>query len=268
MIRLIVSDIDGTLVPEGVSYINPEYLDVIRELTDMGVQFAVASGRQVSSIDAVFHEIGNRIYYLSDNGAYIQRDEKALKEVCMAREDVKELLLDLQRIPEHHVLLSAKEGYYTDDKSSDFHNLVFEQYKGVGSVVDKLEAYADACIKVSLYYEKGAMMLYDLLDKRWKDRLQIYISGARWIDINAQGVSKGNAVHWIQKQYGITPEETVVFGDNFNDISMMERSKRSYASVLSHPDIKKAADYEVASYEVDGVLQVLKQIAEEIRNEK
>ena len=112
------------------------------------------------------------------------------------------------------------------------------------------------------------MMLYDLLDKRWKDRLQIYISGARWIDINAQGVSKGNAVHWIQKQYGITPEETVVFGDNFNDISMMERSKRSYASVLSHPDIKKAADYEVASYEVDGVLQVLKQIAEEIRNEK
>ena len=135
-------------------------------------------------------------------------------------------------------------------------------------MVDKLEAYADACIKVSLYYEKGAMMLYDLLDKRWKDRLQIYISGARWIDINAQGVSKGNAVHWIQKQYGITPEETVVFGDNFNDISMMERSKRSYASVLSHPDIKKAADYEVASYEVDGVLQVLKQIAEEIRNEK
>ena len=44
MIRLIVSDIDGTLVPEGVSYINPEYLDVIRELTDMGVQFAAANG--------------------------------------------------------------------------------------------------------------------------------------------------------------------------------------------------------------------------------
>ena len=32
MIRLIVSDIDGTLVPEGVSYINPEYLDVILDI--------------------------------------------------------------------------------------------------------------------------------------------------------------------------------------------------------------------------------------------
>jgi len=59
-----------------------------------------------------------------------------------------------------------------------------------------------------------------------------------------------------------------VFGDNFNDISMLERSVRSYASALSHPDVKKAAAYEVASYEEDGVLQVLKQILEELRNEK
>ena len=44
MIRLIVSDIDGTLVPEGGSLLNPEYMTVIRELTDRGVRFAAASG--------------------------------------------------------------------------------------------------------------------------------------------------------------------------------------------------------------------------------
>ena len=62
MIRLIISDIDGTLVPEGGSNINPEYMAVIRELLDLGVQFAAASGRQASSIDAVFHELRDRIY--------------------------------------------------------------------------------------------------------------------------------------------------------------------------------------------------------------
>ena len=40
MIRLIISDIDGTLVPEGGSVVNPEYMVVIRKLLDLGVQFA------------------------------------------------------------------------------------------------------------------------------------------------------------------------------------------------------------------------------------
>ena len=54
MVRLIVTDIDGTLVPEGGSRVNPEYMTVIRELTDLGVRFAAASGRQASSIDVIF----------------------------------------------------------------------------------------------------------------------------------------------------------------------------------------------------------------------
>ena len=43
---------------------------------------------------------------------------------------------------------------------------------------------------------------------------------------------------------------------------------RSYASVLSAPEVKQAARYEVASYEEDGVLQVLKDILQEVAHEK
>ena len=54
MIKLIVSDIDGTLVPEGNTDLNPEYLEVIKKLTEKGIVFAAASGRHASSINAVF----------------------------------------------------------------------------------------------------------------------------------------------------------------------------------------------------------------------
>ena len=47
MIKLIVSDIDGTLVPEGNTDLNPEYLEVIKKLTEKGIVFAAASGRHV-----------------------------------------------------------------------------------------------------------------------------------------------------------------------------------------------------------------------------
>ena len=268
MIRLIVTDIDGTLVPEGGNRVNPEYMEVIRELTELGVRFAAASGRQASSIDVIFHEISDQIYYLGDNGASIQRGGEMIRGMYLEKTDLSALLKELKGIPGQRLLLSVEEGYYTDEKDEDFHRLVFEDYKGAGKVVERVEDYLDRCIKVSLYCEGGARGFYDLLNDRWKDRFTIYVSGARWVDINGPKTSKGEAVQWLQDRYRITPEETVVFGDNYNDISMMMCAKRSYASELSHPDIQKAAGDVVASYEKDGVLQVLRQILKEVRNEK
>ena len=265
MIRLIVSDIDGTLVPEGGSLLNPEYMTVIRELTDRGVRFAAASGRQATSIDVIFHELHDRVYYLGDNGACILRGGETLKAMYLKEEDLRALLKDLRSIPDHQMLLSVEEGYYTDDPDEAFHRLVFEEYKGIGKVVDCMEDYADVCIKLSLYCEQGARKIYDRFYDRWKDKFTIYVSGAKWVDINAPGVTKGEAVRWLQEKYRITPEETVVFGDNYNDISMMMQAGLSYASELSGPDIKKAAERVVESYEKDGVLKVLKQILEEVR---
>ena len=46
MIRLIASDIDGTLVPDSSDHIDPVYYDLIRELKKRGVYFCVCSGRQ------------------------------------------------------------------------------------------------------------------------------------------------------------------------------------------------------------------------------
>ena len=64
MIKLIVSDIDGTLVPEGNTDLNPEYLEVIKKLTEKGIVFAAGSGSNASSINAVFWPVGERMYYM------------------------------------------------------------------------------------------------------------------------------------------------------------------------------------------------------------
>ena len=71
MIKLIASDIDGTLVADGTHELNPELYEVITALKDPGVQFAAASGRQWASIEELFRPVRERIFYLSDNGAYV-----------------------------------------------------------------------------------------------------------------------------------------------------------------------------------------------------
>ena len=52
MIKLIVSDVDGTLVEDGSADINPELFEVILKLREKGIQFAIASGRPWSQCRA------------------------------------------------------------------------------------------------------------------------------------------------------------------------------------------------------------------------
>lgn len=266
MIRLIVSDIDGTLLPEGATNLNPEYFEVIRRLTDCGVSFAAASGRQVSSVRSVFQSIEEHICYITDNGAYVLDGGQPALERTMCREDLKALLLDLKEMPEAGVVLSNTEGFFLDTYDEELYQLLYVQYKGTGGVLDSFDDYLDTCLKISLYFKDDSSRYFPAIHEKWSDRFTVNISGAKWIDICDKESTKGNAVRWLQQKLHVTPEETVVFGDNFNDVSMLQCAEHSYASVLAHPDVKKEAQHTVASYEEDGVLKVLRQILEEIES--
>ena len=57
MIKLVASDIDGTLLPEGTDKINPEIFEVILKLKEKGILFAAASGRHYCSISRLFEPV-------------------------------------------------------------------------------------------------------------------------------------------------------------------------------------------------------------------
>ena len=68
MIKLIATDIDGTLVADGTLDLNPEYYDVIKELKRRGTIVLAASGRQRASIEKVFTPVLDDISFISENG--------------------------------------------------------------------------------------------------------------------------------------------------------------------------------------------------------
>ena len=57
MIKLIVSDVDGTLVPDGSPDLDPEVFDIILKLREKGMQFVVASGRPWASVESAFEPV-------------------------------------------------------------------------------------------------------------------------------------------------------------------------------------------------------------------
>ena len=86
MIKLIASDIDGTLVKDGTLMINPEYMNVINKLVDQGIIFIVCSGRQFSSERKLFAPIADKLYYISDGGTVVRTPDKILKTYPMDEE--------------------------------------------------------------------------------------------------------------------------------------------------------------------------------------
>ena len=69
MIKLIMTDIDGTLVKDGSSTLPKELVDTVNALIDRGIHFVANSGRSLISTERLFDPIKDRIYYAACNGA-------------------------------------------------------------------------------------------------------------------------------------------------------------------------------------------------------
>ena len=69
--KLIATDLDGTLLPEGTFHLNPEYYEVIRRLHDEGHVFVAASGRHYSSMRKLLEPVWEDVIFLCGNGTYV-----------------------------------------------------------------------------------------------------------------------------------------------------------------------------------------------------
>lgn len=83
MIKLIATDIDGTLVKDGSLLIDPEYMSVIDRLIDKGIIFVVCSGRQFSSEFKLFAPIKHKLLYITDGGTVVRTPKEILKTYPM-----------------------------------------------------------------------------------------------------------------------------------------------------------------------------------------
>lgn len=262
-IKLIVTDVDDTLVPESHMDINPEYFEIIQRLLEKGIMFAGASGRQKVSIKKVFAPVQNQIAYLADNGTDIATQDF---EVSMKFEDddYKRLAEELQALGGSFKFMPCKPDWgYVDEKEMEFYKL-FERYGFQMKKVKDLIHLKDIS-KVSLYHPDGIPEeVEQRMKEEWSDKMDVCIAGQVYLDFTKKGCNKGNGVRIIQEHYGFTPEETVTFGNADNDISMILQAKYGYAVGNASENLKKAAYETIGEMKDDAVLNKMKEILESL----
>ena len=72
-------------------------------------------------------------------------------------------------------------------------------------------------------------------------RLKVTLSGQDWVDVSGQNVNKGEALRFLQKRYGVKPDECAAIGDYLNDVERLQSCGQSYAMKNAHPQLFSSA---------------------------
>lgn len=260
MIKMVVSDIDGTLLPDGTDRINPEIYGIIRELKKKDIIFTAASGRQYASMRYVFEPVADDIIFIAENGSNVMQHERCMFNSQMDPALAEELIRYLRRWETGHAMLSTAEEICIETEDPVFVSLLTDSYHNKIRIVDDLLSLCDQTSKISLYYTGGGIDAIDAeIRAKFGQRLNIAVAGDIWVDCMNDSVDKGSALAELQGNLGIGIDETMAFGDNCNDIGLLSRAKESYAVQNAHPKLKAAAKYVAPSYREDGVLKVIRE---------
>ena len=98
MIKLIAIDLFGTLLHNGAQKLTPRAIELIHELTQKGVHFVAASGRQYPALARLFEPVHEELLYIADNGAHVRVENKDLNVSKMDLETSHELVRDVRAI--------------------------------------------------------------------------------------------------------------------------------------------------------------------------
>ena len=85
MVKLIASDLDGTILRHGAQKVDKSTIEVIGKLLDAGLLFAPASGRQIVSLKRLFEPVSDRLVYISENGALSEYRGEVIAKTAMER---------------------------------------------------------------------------------------------------------------------------------------------------------------------------------------
>lgn len=167
-IKMICSDIDGTLLQYGRQKLEGEIFDQIRALHDRGILFCPASGRQYTSLRLLFEPVADCCVFLCENGGVLFKDEQCIAENPMPRALAEEIARDMWQNSDGRgeVMLSGQNCAYLMERGLGMLGrirFIGNRYK----VIADPSEIPEEIVKTSVYLHEGVEKYVDRFVPRW-----------------------------------------------------------------------------------------------------
>jgi Cof subfamily protein (haloacid dehalogenase superfamily) len=262
MIKLIVSDLDGTLLTRNKDVLEKDK-EALKLATNSGVEFAIATGRMDIEILKVLDITGQKGHRISQNGGFVY--SKDGEELFSYRFSPK-LALSLYDFlsstgEESAVTVFAESQAYVREKSERLEAIKDQLFFPIEIEPNLLEKMEQEIVTSKMTVNGDTDALKDLekqVNEKFGSELDTFISDPHCLDLMPKNINKGRSVKDLIDLLHIKPDEIACVGDSFNDISMFELTPHSYA--MSHGE---AAVKNHASYEVNNVHEMISHLVEQ-----
>lgn len=260
MIKLIASDMDGTLLDEN-SEVPEETYDLILKLRQLGVHFAVTSGRRYDTLCEFFSPVKDKMDFVASNGAQVFVDGEMVDREVFSHAAVKRLEQVVRQFDCLHLVLYDRTRSFLYDDYETYEREIDKDlpnaervYKAPGPEVNILKAsiYCDN--------ENYLMDMSYALTRELGDRFVFAPSGRKWIDPMQVGVSKATGVRQVMDAHGIHPRDVMAFGDAMNDYEILRFVGRSRAMGNARYAIKQIAEETVDTNVNHGVQKAMREV--------
>lgn len=265
-IKLIFSDIDGTILPHK-GKVSPATVEAVRACRQRGIEFVIASGRWYPAAFKVVEEqlgITDGYMIINNGGAVVRCDGSVLMEgglseaqahaawdilknepvmvTCYVRGGIFRLrswYLNKFRLPE-------KGGYFFGGN----YEIVDEDEEAFIAALSRLPYKIEA-------YSDDESILPAIQKKLEAAGLQVNSAFPFNLEIMAPGTGKGAAVNWLTAHLGFTREQTMGFGDFTNDLPMLRNVGWPVAVGNALDEVKAACRIVAPDCTDDGVAKTI-----------
>ncbi len=265
-IRVIATDMDGTLLdPKGQLDI-PRLEKILDKLDQCDIRFVIATGNEVHRMRQLLGHLADRVVLVVANGARIFENNELIQAQTWDDAIVDRALAHFKgRECQDQFVVTAMNGGFVK-KGTVFTELdkfmtpemIEKLYQRMNFVDEFDSSLFGGVLKMSMVVgeERSESVLQEINDL-FDGRVRAVSSGYGCIDILQDGIHKAWGLVELLKRWNLKPEQIMAFGDSENDIEMLELAGISYAMENAEEAVKRIATKVAPANSQAGVYKVL-----------
>ena len=264
-IRMMIFDIDGTLIPFGSATITSSALEAINRIKEeKGVKVMIATGRSKCFIQDDIYKSLHSDYLVTINGqSILDKDLKSVVKHTLSLEDMERLTADCIK---NGIALAYK---YDDELASynlhDEYCEIYLEHEERKYLVKDYTATRDYHLSHGLPLSAfliGDESVIEKMSENYTDVkfVKAYPLAYEVYDIN---YNKSTAIEGVIDILGITWNNCMAFGDADNDIDMIQKARIGIAMANGSENLKAEADFVTDDINRDGVAKAIERFKNE-----
>lgn len=258
--KMVAFDMDGTLL-NGEHELSKRAIASLKKIANAGLIVLLATGRMTSAVTKHLEKLGTPGLVVSHNGALVKdvKTGKIYHHETVSANVVAKILEMLHGATVVHFNYDDRIYLTVANPHSDRYSQELQVTLTYIDSLKQLEGNPTTVLLIDSFEVLQQMLI--AVSAQFPGQFDYVLApwyGDVWrLQFLAANTSKGKGVLQVAKRLGVKPEEIISFGDNYNDMEMIQSTGLGIAMGNAVPELKQAADFVTLSNQDDGVAYVL-----------